>query len=366
MQPIGLYIHIPFCQVKCPYCDFYSVSSNNEIIDKYANAVCKMIQHHAKKFQRPVDTIYFGGGTPNLLGEKNICIILNFVKENFELLNPEITMEVNPSFENINFKLLYDNGINRLSIGFQSANPNELKLLGRKHSIHDVIKTVHQAKTNGIGNISLDLMLCIQEQTRQSLLKSIKFCADQNIQHISSYMLKIEKNTPYFFNSANLKLKNEDEQRELYLFACEELKKFGFHQYEISNFCKPGFESKHNLKYWNCNEYLGIGPSAHSFINGKRFYYPKSIEKFLNFEPEIFDCYGGDVQEYLMLRLRLNDGVSNEVFKNRFGLALPKKYFDNAKKYEKYGLLNVNNEKISLTPKGFLVSNSLISKILFD
>ena len=366
MKPIGLYIHIPFCRSKCPYCDFYSVSSNSKIINQYANTICKMIQHYAKKFPRPIDTIYFGGGTPNLLGEKNICIILNSVKENFELLNPEVTMEVNPSFENIDFKTLRDSGVNRLSIGLQSANTNELEFLGRKHSVYDVIKTVHQAKSAGICNISLDLMLCIQEQTQQSLLESIKFCVDQNIQHISAYMLKIEENTPYFFNSSKLKLKNEDEQRELYLFACEELKKLGFQQYEISNFCKIGFESKHNLKYWNCNEYLGIGPSAHSFIDGKRFYYPRSIEKFLNFEPEIFECYGGNMQEYLMLRLRLSNGVSNEDFKNRFGFALPQKYFNNAKKYEKYGLLNVNNEKISLTPEGFLVSNSLIYKILFN
>lgn len=366
MQPIGLYIHVPFCNGKCPYCDFYSVASNNKLLDQYTNAVCNTISYYAKRIPRSINTIYFGGGTPNLLLEKNICTILDSIKDNFKLLIPEITMEVNPSFENIDFKFLHDNGVNRLSIGLQSANMNELKLLGRKHSVFDVINTINQARNAGIYNISLDLMLCIQDQTLHSLFESIKFCKDQNIQHVSAYMLKIEENTPYFFNLDKLKLKNEDEQREIYLFACKELEKAGFIQYEISNFCKPGFESKHNLKYWNCDEYLGIGPAAHSFINGKRFYYPRSIENFLNFEPATFDCKGGDVKEYLMLKLRLNSGVNATEFLNRFGFKLSQKYFDNAKKYEKYGLVCVDRENICLTCKGFLVSNSLIAEILSD
>lgn len=365
MQPIGLYIHVPFCSSKCPYCDFYSISANRELINSYTSTICKMISYYSKHISQPINTIYFGGGTPNLLGPKNIFIILNSIYENFKLLHPEITIEINPSCEDINFKDLRDIGVNRLSIGLQSAKPNELKLLGRKHSISDVVKAVHQAKAAGICNISLDLMLCIQEQTRQSLFESIKFCISQNIQHVSAYMLKIEKNTPYFFNLDKLKLKDDDEQRDLYLFACKELEKAGFYQYEVSNFCKPLFESKHNLKYWNCDEYLGLGPSAHSFINGKRFYYPRSIEKFLSLESPIFDCNGGDVHEYLMLRLRLNNGVNNKDFANRFGYNLPQKYFDNAKKYEKYDLVKVSSENISLTQKGFIVSNSLITKILF-
>lgn len=366
MHPIGLYIHIPFCNGKCPYCDFYSVMINSKLADNYTSAVCKAITKYSKKVSRPVDTVYLGGGTPNLLGEKNIAAILNSIKENFDLLNPEITMEVNPTCGNLDFTLLHSAGVNRLSVGLQSSNLNELKLLGRKHSSDDVVKTISRAICAGIDNISLDLMLCIPEQSTESLLHSIEFCARQNIQHVSAYMLKIEKNTPYFFSRDKLQLKGEDEQSDIYLLACEELEKCGFKQYEISNFSIPGFESKHNLKYWNCNEYLGIGPSAHSFINGKRFYYPRSIEKFLALEEPIFDCNGGDVDEFLMLQLRLNRGIIKDDFDKRFGFSLPAKYFDNAKKYEKYGLVNVGADSIKLTRKGFLVSNSLISKILFS
>ena len=366
MKPIGIYVHVPFCAGKCPYCDFYSVPMDDNSINEYTDAACKAILKHSKSISCPVDTIYFGGGTPNLLGEKNICSILNSINENFNLLSPEITIEVNPCANLIDFELLRRCGVNRLSIGMQSANANELALLGRKHSLNDVKNTIARAQNAKIENISLDLMLCIQEQTDASLLRSVEFCKQQNIQHVSAYLLKIEENTPYFFNFKNLKLKNDDEQSHLYLLACEALEKCGFEQYEISNFCRPGFESRHNLKYWNCDEYLGVGPSAHSFVGKKRFFYPKDLKKFLSLEQPVFDCNGGDVEEYLMLKLRLSRGVNNREFVQRFGYNLPKRYFDNAKKYEKHGFTRVSSENINLTRKGFLLSNSLIAEILFN
>lgn len=209
-------------------------------------------------------------------------------------------------------------------------------------------------------------MIAIPGQTMASLKESIAFCAAQNVQHISAYMLKIEKGTQFYKNKGNLQLKSEDEQANMYLAMVSELAHYGFEQYEISNFAKKNYASVHNLKYWNSQEYLGIGPSAHSFINGERFFYPRSLPDFLsgNITP-VKDGNGGTMEEYTMLKLRLCDGISNNDFKSRFGFNIPKQYFRKAKIFQNYGLTAVDSESIRLTPKGFLVSNKLISDIIF-
>ena len=284
---------------------------------------------------------------------------------NFNIKNPEVTLEINPtSSKELDFKSLLKSNINRLSIGLQSANNNELKLLGRQHSCIDAKNTVLSAQNSGFKNISLDLMIAIPEQNQASLKQSINFCKELNVQHISAYLLKIEKGTPFFINKNTLNLKDDDAQSDLYLYACHQLESAGFLQYEISNFSKPGKESKHNLKYWNCKEYLGLGPGAHSFIDNKRFYYEPSLKDFL-FNPSIIDNgSGGDIEEYCMLRLRLNKGLSNEDFKRRFNIDLPEKVVKNAAQYEKYGLLKISDNTIKFTKAGFLVSNELICKII--
>lgn len=366
MDPIGIYIHIPFCLKKCPYCSFYSVKANNNLMDDYTESVCCRIKDFGKKINKEANTLYFGGGTPSVLGTKRLLKILNSVKKSFTLKDPETTMEINPSSKDlIDLKELYLNGINRLSVGLQSANDNELSLLGRLHTKNTAKKTVEEAFKAGFKNISLDLMLAIQEQTEESLFNSIKFCSDLNVQHISAYILSIEKGTTYYKEKDKLKLKKEDEQSRLYLFTCKTLENFGFYQYEISNFSKKGFESKHNLKYWKTKEYIGIGPSAHSFINKKRFYYKNSIEDFLKGKPCVLDGKGGYEEEYALLRLRLSEGLINEKYFNRFKKNIPNDYFKRAKLYEPYGLLKIKeNESIKLTQKGFLVSNKLISDII--
>lgn len=365
MKPIGLYIHVPFCESKCPYCDFYSIKCDPDLVDKYATATCAALKKYSQEMGLAFDTIYFGGGTPSLLGNENIEKILQTVRENFSFWAKEVTLEVNPTTAStLDFERLLDAGVNRLSIGVQSAVDEELKQLGRRHTVRDAERTIKMAQEAGFENISVDLMIAVPSQTKRSLQKSIDFCVAQDIQHVSAYLLKIEANTPFYECQAQLALKDDDEQAELYLYLVDELEKYGFKQYEISNFAREGYQGQHNLKYWNAEEYLGIGPSAHSFVNGKRFFYPRSLKGFLSGKNEIiYDGVGGGVEEYLMLKLRLREGVNNNAFKERFGFDIPSVYFERAKTYQKYGLTEVDKETIRFTSQGFLLSNSLISRL---
>lgn len=365
VSAIGIYIHIPFCEKKCPYCDFYSVANNESLMDIYTNAVCLSIKNWSKKITKEVDTIYFGGGTPSLIGETRLNKIIQTIAKYFILKNPEITIEINPTKGKLlDFSYLKSIGINRLSVGLQSTNKDELKTLGRNHNANDAKILISSAQKAGIDNISLDLMIAIPLQTDKSLKASIEFCKNSDASHISAYMLKIEPGTPFYNYKSTLKLPNEEDAVHLYLAACETLEKYGYKQYEISNFSISNMESKHNLKYWNCDEYLGIGPSAHSFINKKRFYYPKSINTFINENKIIYDSQGGDITEYSMLRLRLNKGLENKEFNKKFSCNIPESYYAKALKYKNTGLIICTDNSIELTRKGFLVSNELIAEII--
>lgn len=364
-KKLGLYIHIPFCKKKCPYCDFFSKSKNDEETVIYTNELIKSIKYWSNNVDRKITSIYFGGGTPNMLGVDNLCKMLSTVFKNFDVdSNAEITTEFNPTYsDSIDFKKLLNAGFNRLSFGMQSANDEELKILNREHTSRDVKKVIENAQRDGFKNISLDLMLGIPKQTKSSLTKSIEFCKDCNVEHISAYILKIEENTPFYNNQKNLDIPDSDTQADLYLHACEELEKVGYYQYEISNFSKKGFESKHNLTYWGCKEYLGIGPSAHSFLNGKRFYYPRSFQDFYN-NNITDDGFGGDEEEYIMLNLRLNKGIVFKDFEKRFSKSLSSNIINKAKLYEKNGFINFSENGFNLTRKGFLVSNYIIADLI--
>ena len=364
---LGIYVHIPFCNKKCPYCNFYSISSDRFIIDKYVDKLCHTITKWSEKLtNKYIDTIYFGGGTPNLIGHDNIIKIINSIKKNFECNLLEISIEINPcSYKNMDFKLLKKSGINRVSIGAQSINNNELLLLGRSHTCEDIKKCLYELKSSGINNVSFDLMLGIQKQNLESLKKSLNFCANNNINHISVYMLKIEKGTHYYNIRKNLILPCEEEEINMYLQINKILETFGYIQYEISNFCLNDKKCLHNLKYWNLDEYLGVGPSAHSFINNKRFYYTSSINDFLNNPKILIEPCEHLEQEYIMLRLRLNEGIVYKKFEEKFGYTIPKIYIFNAKKYLNTEFLVLDKSGIRLTPKGFLVSNKIISDIIY-
>jgi oxygen-independent coproporphyrinogen-3 oxidase len=366
---LGIYIHVPFCaQGKCPYCDFYSLRMTDEIKEKYITAVQKEISDRALQVtDRVVDTIYFGGGTPALLGE-GLARLLFCIKENFNVaFDAEITFEANPAGIGYDtLKVLYKAGFNRLSLGMQSAVPDELAALGRRHTPKDVVRAVDDARRAGFGNISLDLMLCVPGQTRQSISESVDFAAKLSPQHISAYLLKIEKGTQYYDIKETLNLPDDDEQADMYIAACEYLEAHGYRQYEISNFAHSGFESRHNLKYWDCGEYLGFGPAAHSFFDGRRFYYSRSLDGYIKGEPPVPDGDGGKLEEYVMLRLRLNEGISELQFSQRYGVNFS--FFDKTKvaALERAGLLENKSGRLDLTRKGFLVSNSVITELLFS
>lgn len=368
MKPVGLYIHFPFCAAKCPYCDFYSIVSDEAAKSLYSDAVVKAFIGMKNKYKLSFDTIYFGGGTPSAAGTENIRKIAECVmSENGCQDVSEFTVECNPSFvEPGFFEVLAKCGVNRVSIGLQSAIDGERAALGRSGSASDVLCAVAEAQKAGITNISLDLMLGIPGQTLKSLEKSVNFCGFSGATHISAYLLKIEKGTPFFEMRDKLLLPDEDECAEIYLSACEMLEEKGFHQYEISNFARQGAEGRHNLKYWNCDEYLGIGPSAHSFLNGSRFYFERCVSAFTDGAAPVPDGAGGDFSEYAMLRLRLSDGLRAKDVIDRFGFAVPKEIEKAAKRLCGLGLVESDSCKTRLTRRGFIVSNMVISELLAD
>ncbi len=352
----GLYLHIPFCQKRCAYCDFYSGVYTAEMADKYTGALVREIKKWGG-LTLPINTIYFGGGTPSLLGERLVDIILA-IKESFSVAeNSEITLELNPQpdIESV-LELALKVGINRLSIGVQTASDEGLKLLGRTHTKADAENAVKIARRLGFSNISLDLMIGLPNSSLETLQKDLEFLVSQNPEHISCYILKIEENTVFYKKKDTLNLPDEDNVSDQYLFMCEYLKNNGYSHYEISNFCKSNYESRHNLKYWNCEEYIGIGPSAHSFYNGERFYYPKDLKGFLKGNEPIFDSSGGESQEQIMLKLRLKRGVEIS--------ELSPEAKEKCELFSENGLGEINNKRFSLTDKGMLVSNAIITEIL--
>lgn len=362
---LGIYIHIPFCKSKCPYCSFYSVKNEENLIQRYITALCKETEKWGQKINFEIDTVYFGGGTPSILKTEDILKVFFCIKENFKLKTPEVTIEINPGdYESIDFEKLYYYGVNRISLGAQSVKDSALKILGRRHDFEDIINSINTIKYAKIKNISLDLIIGTPGQKTSDIYDFIYFCKENNIPHISSYMLKIEENTPFYFNKDNLVFFGDDEFADFYFYTCDIMKQFGFFHYEISNFSKKGFESKHNLKYWRLDDYLGIGPSAHSLLGGKRFYYENDLNQFINFPKTVPEGNFEPEKEFVMLSLRTSKGLINQEFRNKVGKDIPKIYFEKAKKFEEYGFLQCTDNGIRFTEKGFLVSNSIISEIL--
>lgn len=365
-KPLGLYLHIPFCQRKCAYCDFYSAFYGDKALDSYTEGLISQIKNRGGRLCRPlVDTVYFGGGTPSLLGERIIPLI-GAVKEAFCLAdNAEITLEVNPADNAENTLLAAKRaGINRLSVGAQSGDNAMLTLLGRTHTAEDTLKTVKTARELGFNNISLDLMIGLPDSDLSTLKSDLDFLLSARPDHISAYILKTEKNTLFYKRKDTLNLPDGDETAEQYLYMCRYLEEKGFSHYEISNFAKTEFEGKHNLKYWRCEEYLGIGPSAHSFLGGERFYYPPDSRAFLRGEPPVSDGKGGGEEEYIMLALRLKEGLCFDKYRKRFGKELNEGVKKAALPLKGAGLLNINSDRISLTDRGMLLSNSIITNLL--
>lgn len=367
MEPIGLYLHIPFCRGKCPYCDFYSMRADAARMDTYKKALEETLEAWAARTGRAADTLYFGGGTPPLLGGKRIASLVDTARAHYGLADAEITVECNPSdADGCLFEMLACAGVNRISLGLQSAVDEERKALGRRAGVGEVAECIRLAKAAGITNLSLDLMLGIPGQTVDSLRRSIDFCVQAGVTHISAYLLKIEEGTAFARRQEKLALPDEDAVCDFYEQACESLSEAGFRQYEISNFAQPGFESRHNLKYWNAEEYLGLGASAHSFLEGKRFFYPRDIDAFLRGAAPVPDGEGGGFEEYAMLRLRLTEGLREDLLSRRYGYGIPDEMRRVAQQLAGYGLLEQDKGGIQLTRKGFLLSNAVIAELLYD
>lgn len=339
----GLYIHIPFCFSKCPYCDFYSTKYTATAADAFAEKLGGQMQDYTGSF----DTVYFGGGTPSILEPQVLTGILQAVRDHFAI-DPaaEITVECNPSKDLTGDMEQYAAaGINRVSIGMQSAVDRERFALGRRAGSGEVARTVAAAKAAGITNISLDVMLGTPKQTPDSLEETFAFIERMQVTHISAYLLKIEPGTPFDRLQAKLALPEEDTVCQMYLQTVERLGQLGFAQYEISNFARPGYESRHNLKYWLLEPYLGLGPSAHSLWNGRRFYFDRDWI-WQDEGP------GGDREEQILLGLRLNRGIPEDWLTRD-----PAPYIAG-------GFMHRANGRISLTPRGMLVSNTILAELL--
>ncbi|WP_432649892.1 radical SAM family heme chaperone HemW [Huintestinicola sp.] len=355
-DPIGLYIHVPFCRRKCVYCDFYSLAGKEDLTQKYVQAVVRNIRISGMTF----DTVYFGGGTPSLLSSSQISDILSAadIAE-----GAEISAEINPdSADTQKLRDFRAAGINRISIGIQSLDDKELSVLGRLHNSEQAENAILSAQKAGFENISADLMLGLPYQHTETVLNNIERLSELGARHISAYMLKIESGTPLSENDELISnIADEELSADMYLEAVSCLEKNGFKQYEISNFAKEGYVCRHNLKYWRCEDYLGIGPSAHSCTGGKRFAVPKDIYGFINCEKQeevITDDAPCGSSERLMLALRLSEGFLMSQagdYENRLRAA--------AVPMEKHGLLKISDGRIMLTPMGFLVSNEIICRL---
>lgn len=367
---IGLYVHIPFCVRKCNYCDFCSFAGvDKDTRSAYINKMCEEIESYKDK-EIAIDTIFFGGGTPTLLSPTEFSRIVKSIKNTFSVSDDvEFAMEANPGTTNrAKISELVKLGVNRFSIGLQSIHGNELKKLGRIHDFEDFKKAFNDMRAEGIANINVDLMYGIPEQTKETFRETLKKVTEISPEHLSVYGLILEEGTPFFDMKGELKLPSEDEECDMYSLASEFLSRNGYSHYEISNYAKPGFESKHNLKYWKDQEYIGVGVSAYSYFNGRRFGNTKSISDYISADsPIAYDepiDLNEEKYEYVMLALRLKDGFSSEDYKKRFGEDFISGREETIKEFVDRGYMSVCGDRIFLTESGFYVSNYILTELL--
>jgi len=364
----GLYIHIPFCIKKCKYCDFSSFSACEKEKAAYLDALFLEME---KYYGEVVDTVFIGGGTPTSLTAGQLEVLLGNIQKNFILdKNCEFTVEANPkTLDEEKLDTLKKYGVNRLSIGVQSFNDNELLALGRIHTGKEAEETIRLAQKY-FNNVSIDLMCAIPDQTKESFLENLKKAFSLNPQHISCYSLILEEGTPLFdeYEKGNLVLPDEDTEREIYDFAQSEMEKHGYYQYEISNFARSGYESRHNTKYWSCDEYIGIGLSAHSFTDGVRFSNTDDFSsyvkgEFLSGESEVLSKED-KMSEFMFLGLRKTCGVSKTEFKNRFCEDIEKVFQNPLSKFKKMGMIEEKEDRIYLSKKAISVSNRIMCEFI--
>lgn len=379
-KSLGLYIHIPFCVKKCNYCDFLSAPADDATKKRYVEALCKEIAGYkalTKEYQ--LATIYFGGGTPSVLEVSFIEQILNTVKKNFAVdMEAEVTLEVNPGTASLEkLKRYRELGINRLSIGVQSAKERELALLGRIHTFKEAKQTYFWAREAGFENISLDLMSALPGQSLEDYKENVEAILSLNPEHISSYSLIVEEGTPFYEQYAEgapkeCDLPEEETDRAMYAYTKERLVQAGYERYEISNYAKPGFESRHNSSYWVGTEYVGVGLGASSLFTNARYHnetdltaYMETIEAGQDVRREIERLVLEEqMEEFMILGLRMMKGVSRQEFQKRFGKAIETVYGSALNKLEKQGLLIKEGDRITLTENGIDVSNQVFVEFI--
>lgn len=361
----SLYIHVPFCIEKCKYCNFYSVKWAEEYEEIYIKALLKEIEL-TSSIPHLVETIYIGGGTPSCLSYKGLKKILESIRKRYFIKdNIEFSIELNPATVDMRkLEMFKSYGINRLSIGVQSYNDLELKLLGRIHNSKSVVSILKKVEKKGFENISIDLIYGIPFQTQNTWKNSLKFIKSFDIKHVSLYELTLEENTKLFNEilSGRYTLPNEEDILSMYIFANQFLSDNSFEKYEISNFAIKEYKCRHNINYWRRKPYLGLGPSAHSFINNRRFHNPAELLKYsktlinnkLSWIEDYFVHGKEKLKEKIFLSLRTSEGMIikrrclNEIFRN----------------FEKEKLVRISKHRVSLTDKGMVLSNELFVQVL--
>lgn len=372
---LGVYIHIPFCASKCGYCDFYSLSGCDHMMPDYQDALIDHIEESAQSLKSyEVDSVYFGGGTPSFYGADRIVEIFNTLKLNGNVrLDSEVTVECNPDSTSLNaLKLLREEGVNRLSLGVQSANNDLLKLIGRRHNFQQVKRSMQDARDAGFDNISLDLIYGLPSQSKSDWAETLARIIELHPEHISCYGLKLEEGTPMYerYKGSPI-LPDDDEQADMYFYAADVLERYGYKQYEISNFAAKGFESKHNLKYWNLDDYMGFGPGAHSCVGNLRYSFVKDLKQYISGVARgvsIIDEYRQidpmeRAVEYIMLGMRTSNGISEHDYRTRCQCdwrPIHKVLLAFAEK----GWAEKTGDRWHFTVPGYLISNTLIGILL--
>ena len=372
---IGIYIHIPFCKSKCDYCDFYSLAGQEEEMDRYQKALLAHLRSFGPKLKGwVVDTIYFGGGTPSYYGDKRLREILSLIQRLCTISRQaEITVECNPdSVDPRSMARLRRAGVNRISLGMQSADGQQLRCLHRVHSPRQVIQAVSDIRQAKIENLSLDLIYGLPGQTMADWEDTLEKALDLAPEHLSCYGLKVEPDTPLARQvEEGLALPDEDQQADFYLRTVDLLRRHGYRQYEISNFAKPGRESRHNLKYWLGREYVGFGPGAHSYFQGHRYAYPRDLEGYI--QAISAGCAQVEqvqpvpppeqAKEYLLLRMRTARGIEEWEYRRKFGLNF-EPIARRLEFFEDHRWAEQTDHRWHFTPQGYLLSNSLILDLL--
>lgn len=365
----GLYIHIPFCRQKCKYCDFNSFCGTCSEHKAYLNALFSELDLRRGS---ACDTVFIGGGTPTALSAEDMERLLKKINENFLLAkDTEFTVEANPkTVDKRKLSVMLENGVNRISFGVQSFSDAELSAIGRIHSAEDARESFYLAREAGFDNISIDLMMSIPLQTLRSLEKNIEIAARLAPEHISCYSLILEEGTPLYdeYLRGEIELPDEEAQRDMYDMAVEVLARYGYARYEISNFAKPGMESRHNMKYWQCKEYIGAGLSAHSYLNSVRFCNTDSFSSYIqgNFKSgeETRLSPNDMMSEFMFMGLRMEHGISKADFKARFGKEIENIFGNQLLKFKKLGMIKEENGRIFLSNSAIPVSNAVMCEFI--